>query len=219
MKRTSCRCVVTLLFGLTGFFVSYPLNSFARQQNSNQAQVAKQRNKLLSVIRQKREDKTKALYNHTNQTAWAGILSNCDENVTSACAQAAILQTTAQCSAGAQFFKKSARKWQWINLTLILASAGFTAVGASSLANAKVFGVLGGTTGLGAATTAVNASASGDQNGITAVNKTLQDFLTFVHKGGQNGNAPDSKTIYMEAPIYAAECAADANNAGGGGGK
>ena len=219
MERTSCLCMVTLGSGLIGLLISCPTNSFARPKELSAAELKAQTARLAAAISQKRNDKTKALYNQSNRTAWKNIIDPCIQNVTPACAQAAIVETTTQCSVGATFFKKSSRKWKWINLGLILASAAFTAVGASSIADAKVYGVLGGTTGLGAATTTVNANASGDQNGIAAINKTLQDFLAFVQKGGKDGKPPDPETIYRVAPIYAAECSAAANNAAGGTGR
>jgi hypothetical protein len=114
---------------------------------------------------------------------------------------------------------------------MILASAGFTAVGASTtIANARLFSTLGGTTGLGAITTTINANSSADAAGLTAVNTTLANFLIFLKSGVVPGaiapppapgatepavnTAPDNATIYKFAPVFAAQCEAAATSSG-----
>jgi hypothetical protein len=122
---------------------------------------------------------------------------------------------------------------------MILASAGFTAVGASTtIANARLFSTLGGTTGLGSITTTINANSSADAAGLTAVNTTLANFLIFLKSGvvpgaiapqptpsatdgtgatappGAGNTSPDNATIYKFAPVFAAQCEAAATSSG-----
>jgi hypothetical protein len=147
----------------------------------------------------------------------AGVISN-------ACAEAAIVQTASECGGSARFFERSSRTWQVVNLLMILASAGFTAVGASTtIANARTFATLGGTTGLGAVTTTINANSSADAAGLTAVNTTLANFLIFLKSGVVPGAiapqpassaAPDNAAIYKFAPVFAAQCEAAATSSG-----
>jgi len=103
-----------------------------------------------------------------------------------------------------------------LGFSLVIASAAFTAVGASTtIADAKVFSTLGGTTGLGAATSLIAANTAGDQAGLASVNTTLGNFLKFVQTGGANNAPPCNKDIYKSAPLYAAQCAAAANASSG----
>lgn len=114
----------------------------------------------------------------------------------------------AQCSADAKFFRTQATGWQHLGLALILISAASTAVGTSAtIANAKIWSTLGGTTGLGAATTAVNSDISGDQTGLSAVNSALAALTKLVTQSP----APAPLAIYQAAPLYAAQCDAAAN--------
>jgi hypothetical protein len=161
-----------------------------------------------------------------------GVISN-------ACAEAAIEQTASECGGSARFFERSSTSWQVVNLLMILASAGFTAVGASTtIANARLFATLGGTTGLGAVTTTINANSSADAAGLSAVNTTLANFLIFLKSGivpgalnpqpassatdgtgatgptGAGNTAPDNATIYKFAPVFAAQCEAAATSSG-----
>jgi hypothetical protein len=118
----------------------------------------------------------------------------------------------AECSASAKFFKKDTRVWNIISFSMVLASAAFTAVGASStLANAKIFSTLGGTTGLGAVTAAANTNVSADQGGLAALNTVNSTFLKFVQTGGTNSGPADNVLVYKSAPIYALQCTAAAN--------
>src|ERR1700733_440693 len=130
-----------------------------------------------------------------NKQAWANLNSDggiCSgATVSNACAQASIVLASSVCGGSARFFQRANTTWQIVNLTLILASAAFTAVGASTtIANAKLFATLGGTTGLGAVTTTINANASGDSAGITSVNTTLSNFLIFLKTGTVPGALP-----------------------------
>jgi len=80
----------------------------------------------------------------------------------------------------------------------------------TSVANAKVWSTLGGTTGLGAVTSSINSNASTDQTGLAAINTALNAFLTFVKTGGPNKGPADNELIYITAPIYAGQCTAAA---------
>jgi len=145
--------------------------------------------------------------------------------ISNACAEAAIEQTASECGGSARFFQRSSTTWQVVNLLMIVASAGFTAVGASTtIANARLFSTLGGTTGLGAITTTINANSSADAAGLAAVNTALANFLIFLKSGIVPGTvnpqpasanaAPDNATIYKFAPVFAAQCEAAATSSG-----
>jgi L-cystine uptake protein TcyP (sodium:dicarboxylate symporter family) len=165
----------------------------------------------------KRDVSTKAAMLKSNQDAWHQINQQCS-TVNDACAQAAIEEASIECSVAAKFFKRDTKVWQVLGFALVIASAGFTGVGASAtLANAKIFSTLGGTTGLGAVTSTVQSNVSSDQTGISSVNTTLSNLLTYVQKGGPNGAAPSDADIYRSAPIYAAQCAAAATGSSGTG--
>ncbi|HTB11155.1 MAG TPA: hypothetical protein VK752_06280 [Bryobacteraceae bacterium] len=170
--------------------------------------------------------KNKRQFVANNADAWKVLAATpgCMANpVTDACAQGAIVRVTTECGASALFFQRANTTWQIVNLGLILASAAFTAVGASTtIANAKIFSTLGGTTGLGATTTTINANSTGDQTGLASVNTTLAAFLTFLKTGAVPGAAaagagaaPDNPTIYKLAPVFAAQCEAAATGSSG----
>jgi len=162
-----------------------------------------------------------------NKAAWQALNTGvCDGATTSdACAQASIVLAATECGGSARFFQRANTTWQVVNLLMILASAGFTAVGASTtIASARLFATLGGTTGLGAITTTINANASGDVAGLTVVNTTLTNFLIFLKTGAIPGVAPgapaagntppDNATIYKFAPLFGSQCEAAATSSG-----
>jgi hypothetical protein len=96
-----------------------------------------------------------------------------------------------------------------------MASAAFTGIGASTtIASAKVWSTLGGTTGLGAATASANANVTSDQVGIASVNTTLTNFTTYIQTG-KNGNPPAAADIFKIAPLYGAQCMAAATSSAG----
>jgi hypothetical protein len=166
-----------------------------------------------------------------NFTGPCGGASSAGGVISNACAEAAIEQTASECGGSARFFERSSTTWQVVNLLMILASAGFTAVGASTtIANARTLATLGGTTGLGAVTTTIHANSSADAAGLAAVNTTLANFLIFLKSGIVPGAinaqpasgvtepavaaAPDNATIYKFAPVFAAQCEAAATSSG-----
>jgi hypothetical protein len=163
-----------------------------------------------------RNDKTKATFNDSNTKGWEWVAGKCSDPTTDACAQAAIVEVSVECGASAKFFKKDTKIWQWISFSMVVASASFTAVGASTtISNAKVFSTLGGTTGLGAVTSTVNANVAGDQTGLATVNTALGNFLKYVQTGGTNNQPPANDLVYKSAPLYAAQCSAAANGSSG----
>jgi len=144
------------------------------------------------------------------QKAWFNAVKPlCKDPVDATCAQAAIVQTEMVCAESGKFYSKGSTAWQWISFALIIASAASTAVGASAtVSNAKIWSTLGGTTGLGAVTTNINANVSSDQNGLAAVEAAHQKFLTIVTQEYEKAPAttPNYALIYAVAPIYATEC-------------
>ncbi len=160
---------------------------------------------------QERSYKNKAAMNRSNAAGWKMVEGQCT-TINDACAQAAIVEVATECGADAQLFTKDVKAWKWIGFALIGASAIFTGIGASAtIANAKVYSTLGGTTGLGAFTTTINSNVTTDQGGVTAINTVLANFLTFVQTGGASKGPADDTSIFKSAPIFAAQCAAAAN--------
>jgi|SRR5579862_2376406 len=145
-----------------------------------------------------------------NQAEWKQLPTQapCSGTVDDACAAEAVRVAAAQCSADAKFFRTQTTGWQHLGLALILISAVSTAVGASAtIANAKIWSTLGGTTGLGAATTAVNSDISGDQSGLNAITTALAALTKLV----TTTPAPKPLAIYQAALLYAGQCDAAAN--------
>lgn len=163
-----------------------------------------------------RNDKNVRMFLKSNAEGWDWVDKQCTPDETSdKCAQAAIKEVGEECTASAKFFRKSSTTWQWISFSMTVASAAFTAVGASeSLKNAKVFSTLGGTTGLGAVGATATANASGDQAGLVVVSNAIQSFEKFVQTGGKDNKPADNELIYKSAPLYAAQCAAAASSTG-----
>ncbi len=188
----------SLLALLLALLMVFPTDAFARSPHPlPQAQP--------------RNYKNKAAMNKGNADGWKKVEDQCT-TINDACAQAAIVEVSTECGADAQLFTKDVKAWKWIGFALIGASAIFTGIGASAtIANAKVYSTLGGTTGLGAFTTTINSNVTTDQGGVTAINTVLANFLTFVQTGGANKGPADDTSIFKSAPIFAAECAAAAN--------
>jgi hypothetical protein len=174
------------------------------------AQEAQQLQKTLA----RNPEKSKGDFRANNEDVWAKLWAVCGSGaVTDACANAAVFAASAECEASARWFKRGTRGWQAASILLTLASAAFTGVGASTtIANAKVFSTLGGTTGLGAVSTTMNANAASDQAGLAVVNSTLAGLATFLKgTGTPTPTPPTASAIFQQARIYGAECAAAAN--------
>lgn len=135
---------------------------------------------------------SRAKFTASIQKGWDWINAQCSgTTITSQCAALAIEMASNQCAASAKFLKKDAKTWEILNIGLLISSAVFTGIGASpTLANAKIWSTLGGTTGLGAVTSSVNTNVTSDQTGLTSVNTALNDFITFVTTGATKGPAP-----------------------------
>lgn len=220
MRYTSTALVALLIAAL---LAASPTDTFA-QANSSQNTSAQSTKPPAKATRNKRQ------FLANNKADWKDLADGVckDETATNACAQAAIVQVTTECAASARFFQRATIAWQILDFALIISSAGFTAVGASTtIANAKIYSTLGGTTGLGAVTSTIITNAAGDQVGLAKVNATLQNFLTYVQTGGASkaapagagapnaAGAPSDADIYRSAPIYAAQCVAAATGSSG----
>jgi hypothetical protein len=168
---------------------------------------------VLKLATARTPEKNKGDFNANNTKIWSNILAQCSvAAVNEACANAAIFAASAECEDSAKFFKKGTTGWQTITLLLTLASASFTAVGASStIASAKIFSTLGGTTGLGAVGTTINANSAGDQAGLASVNSTIGKLQTFALGTGTPPAPPAAVVIFQQARLYGAQCAAAAN--------
>lgn len=136
-------------------------------------------------------------------------LHQCSDPTTPVCASTAIALASTQCMTAAKFFRKDKGGWKVAGLLFIITSAASTAVGASStIATAKIWSTLGGTSALGAVTATVNANESDDQTSLASISATLADFRKFVTSGGQNGAPPPNQVIANAASTYAAQCVA-----------
>jgi hypothetical protein len=140
-----------------------------------------------------------------DQSAWNTLTSGACSTIGTPCAVAAIALASQQCSADAKFFQRQKVGYSRFSLFLILLSAGFTGVGASStIANAKIFSTLGGTTGIGAATTAVNSDATADQTSLSAITTAIGK-LEALGSSYDGSNAAAAK-ILLQAPAIVSEC-------------
>ena len=138
-------------------------------------------------------------------------LHQCSDPTTPVCASTAIALASTQCMTAAKFFRKDKGGWKVAGLLFIITSAASTAVGASStIATAKIWSTLGGTSALGAVTATVNANESDDQTSLASISATLADFRKFVTSGGQNGAPPPNQVTANAASTYAAQCVAAA---------
>jgi hypothetical protein len=156
-----------------------------------------------------------AVKQQSDKQGWAQLMQSgepCDASKApdAMCALAAITLASGQCAADARFFQRQRSGLSNLSLALILVSAAFTGVGASStIANAKIYSTLGGTTGIGAATTTLNSDVSSDQSSLTAITTSIGKLETL----GSAYNSSDANAItkiLLQAPAIAAECAAAA---------
>jgi hypothetical protein len=196
MKRNRYSSTAFVALLTAALLAVFPLDTLAQE------------NKIIPRIA-----KTKALFIQSNNDAWAKLAATtCSgATVTPQCAQAAIVEAETECAASAKYFTKDTKLWRYLGFALIIASAGFTGVGASAtIANAKVYSTLGGTTGLGAVTSTINANVTSDQTGLATVNTTLSTFLKYVQTAGTT-----DEMIYKSAPIYAGQCVAAATGSSG----
>jgi hypothetical protein len=203
--------LVTLL--TAGMLAVFPSEPFAQEAVPAQAQAAAAQAQAaaLRTASERSPERTKSDFKDNNEKVWAGILGQCG-TVTHACANAAVFAATAECEDSATFFRKSTKGWQIFSIGLTLASAGFTGVGASAtLANAKIFSTLGGSTGLAAVVPTLNANATGDQAGMTTVASTLAKLQTYALGSGTPPTPPTDDALFQQARLYGGECATAAN--------
>lgn len=129
------------------------------------------------------------------------------------CAKAAFFEASQECEESGRFLKRGSFAWQWIGFSLVLASAAFTGVGASTtIANAKIYSTLGGTTALGAVTTTVNSNVTADQNAVASVSGVLDSLNTAV-TGAMDAQNYDQ--VLIIARTAGAKCALAATSSSG----
>jgi hypothetical protein len=124
------------------------------------------------------------------------------------------------CSNSALLFQKGTAHWQSAQFYLVLASAGFTGVGAAatiagSTTVPKVFSTLGGSTGLGAVNATTSTYLANNEAGISAVN-AIQGLIQKLPTPGADGDDVNQQ-ILSQANGYANQCVA-ANPSGSTGG-
>jgi hypothetical protein len=186
------------------------------QAEVENARVMNQAITLQTTAMPLRLDGTKTQFQQSNREGWDWVAKKCVDTTTDICAQASIVQVYAVCSASGKWFKKDNKAWRTIGFAMVIASAVFTGVGASTtIANAKVFSTLGGTTGLGAVSATVTANEASDQAGLASVNTAMTNFQKFIQTGGNNNQAAPNNLIFKSAPTYAAQCAAAAQASNG----
>jgi hypothetical protein len=140
-----------------------------------------------------------------DSNAWNELMTGICSSTGAPCVVAAVALASQQCSADARFFQRQSFGYSRFSLFLILLSAGFTGVGASTtIANAKIYSTLGGTTGMGAATTAVNSDVTGNQNSISAINTALGKIQALG--ATYDGTTTTSVKILAQLPAYVGEC-------------
>jgi hypothetical protein len=177
----------------------------AEAQAQAQAQALGQR-----IARQ--PEKNKGDFVENNARVWSNLLAQCG-TVNDTCANAAVFAASAECEASAKYFRKGTKGWQIFSIVLTLASASFTAVGASAtIANAKIYSTLGGGTGLSAIVPSLNANASGDQTGMTTVASTIGKLQSYALGTGTPPTPPTAAALFQQARLYGATCAAAANS-------
>ncbi len=129
----------------------------------------------------------------------------------SACVSKSIILVSSTCANSALFFQRGSKAWEITGFLFVIASAAFTGVGASAtLAQAKVFSTLGGTTGLGAVTASIKANGSSDETAMASVNATEAAFQVFLRTGGDGGKPPAAAEIYPYVTTFAYQCVAAA---------
>jgi hypothetical protein len=183
MKIGHNAMVVVLIGAVLGQFSAQTLRADDLQDTKNAPKI---------------KTKSVSAFNGSIQDGWTWVATKpCAQaspgNVTDQCAAAALLMASNVCSASAKFLKKDSQMWKIISVSMLVASAAFTGIGASTtLANAKIWSTLGGTTGLGAVTSSVNANVTNDQTGLASINTTLGNLITYVTTGGkaQTASAP-----------------------------
>jgi hypothetical protein len=169
----------------------------------------------LTEQRKKIKLKSTADLGKSSALGWQIVQASCQDPTSVQCAQAAVAEVNLECTESSKFFRKGSTTWTWINFAMIVSSAVFTGVGASTtIANAKVFSTLGASTALGSVATTATTNSTADQGWLLAINSTLDSFLKFVQAGGANGVPADNDLIYKSSPIYAAKCTSAASSTG-----
>jgi hypothetical protein len=219
-----CSALPALFAGVA--IVVIPLSAWAQVQAQPQAvEAAEVQTQSLAKLTMRSVEKTKGDFNEDNNRIWSNLLAACSPpgataNMNDSCATQAIYAALGECEASARYFKKDNKGWQIINILLTLASAGFTAVGASTtVSGQKIWSTLGGGTGLLSGQTALNGYASGDLTGLGSINSTITTLNTLVQgQSGSNSGSntgsnakPDPLTLFRAARAYGAACASAAN--------
>jgi hypothetical protein len=208
MKTVSAMTVVALL--IAGLLAVFPGETFGQDIPNVQTASMTQAAALKTAVTRAPERK-KGDFVANNAKVWSDLLAQCG-TVNDACANAAVFAASAECEDSSKFFRKGTKGWQIFSIVLTLASAGFTGVGASStLANAKIYSTLGGSTGLAALVPTLNANATGDQTGMTTVASTIAKLQTYALGTGTPPTPPIAAALFLQARLYGATCASAAN--------
>jgi hypothetical protein len=193
MDRSTCRFAELVALLISALLVTFPCNAFAQDEN---AEAKRQAAAVALAKNTKIDTSSRAKFSDSSNNGWVWIQAQCPSGtpISDQCAAAAVMMASNQCSASAKFLRKDAKSWQYLSFGLLLASAGFTGLGAAATIHGsttvpKVFSTLGGATGIGAVTSSVNANVTSDQTGLASINTTLNNFITYVTTGAAKGAA------------------------------
>lgn len=124
------------------------------------------------------------------------------ENCTVNCGVRAVSFAARFCAKAATKFQKQQTNWYNSNVPIIIVAAVGTALGASGLASAKAWGVLGGTTGISASWKSEADQITGaEQHKLNSINAILGKLATDVA-------GKDDQTVVLLALAAAGQCAA-----------
>jgi hypothetical protein len=147
-------------------------------------------------------------------TEWKQMEDACEakQSIDQSCAQQAFGAAMDFCGIEAGRFQKKAGGSQWFNIGTILVASVATALGASSLASAKVWGVFGGTTGIGALASATNSETVNFESDLASISKDMSDLFTFATTlTGNPPTAPTALAVYQKAVETIGLCKAVGN--------
>lgn len=134
--------------------------------------------------------------------AWEQLRVACEQKGTIdlTCAQEAYDAAIDLCETEAGRYQKRAGGTQWFYIGAIAVASVATALGASTLASAKAWGVFGGTTGVGALSTAASSETTNFENDLSTIRQDISDLKSFkISKTGTPPALPDPATVFDTA--------------------
>jgi hypothetical protein len=133
---------------------------------------------------------------------WEQLRTVCEQKaaIDQPCAQQAYDAAMDLCDTEAGRFQKKAGGNQWFYIGAIGVASVATALGASTLASAKAWGVFGGTTGVGALSAAANTETTSFENDLASIRQDITDLFNFTTtKTGSPAALPDPSAVFYKA--------------------